>query len=267
MTKLDLKLYDNNVWGEIVLNRNFLHRDMIFDHNPDICCFQEFADASIRYGDTGLDKIIAERYAEVPTKTGDTNRTPIFYLKDKFNVVESGECIFPGFNMFESKKLTWAVFEEKTTGIMFGMLSTHFWNMRRGEIDNQQRIENAKILLSHVKSINLKYDIPVFVAGDLNSGINAQTEESTWLYMKEHMIDTRDVAKITTDAMTCHLYPKMTDVGTYEASTDKCDFTLDYIFLNDMKNVEIHSFELDETERAYIASDHCPIILKATISK
>lgn len=272
MSKIDITLYNQNVWGNIgiyqtVSNRNGLIRDMIYEYDADICCFQECAHDTIRKDETDIAKLLFEKYDEVTTSAGNLNYTPIFYKKDKFNVVESGYCAFPGFNDGYSKSLTWCVFEEKISGIMFGVISTHFWFQHRGEIDNLQRMENAKIMLSYIKSINLKYDIPVFATGDLNSGLCAGTEMSTWQYIKESIIDTRDIAKKSTDAMTCHSYPVKNEDGIYEASTDKCDFTLDYIFLNDMQNVEIHSFEVDESERSYISSDHCPLILKATVSK
>lgn len=272
MSKIDITLYNQNVWGNIgiyqtVSNRNGLIRDMIFDYSADVCCFQECAPDTIRKGETDIAKLLSERYEEVPTSAGNSNYTPIFYNKHKYNVVESGYCAFPGFNDLNSKSLTWAVLEEKTSRIMFGVVSTHFWYQCRGKIDDLQRLENAKILLSYVKSINLKYDIPVFAAGDLNSGLFSDTEVGTWLYIKENIFDTRNIAEFTTNAMTCHRYPEMNENGIYEASTDRCDCTLDYIFLNDKKNVEIHSFDVDRSERSFISSDHCPIILKATISK
>ena len=102
----------------------------------------------------------------MPTLVGNHNFTPIFYNKEKLEVINSGFCAFPGFNDINSKSLTWCVLADKVSSIPFGVISTHFWYKASGEIDDLQRLENAKIVLSYVKSLELRYNVPVFVCGD-----------------------------------------------------------------------------------------------------
>lgn len=270
MNELNLVLYNQNIWGNYgggnsVSNRNELVCQMIKEYGADICCFQECNPNTSRSDNVDIEALLSYQYSEVPTSVKNQNFTPIFYDKDKYEVINSGYCAFPGFNDINSKSFTWCVFKDNNSEIQFGIISTHFWYKNRGEVDDLQRLENAKTVLSCVNSLKLRYDIPVFVFGDLNSGIGASTEEKTWLYMKENMLDLRDIAKVTTSAKTCHIAPVKNEQGIYDTKTGECLFTLDYMFLSDDKNVTVHSFEVDNSDYSWSSSDHCPIIAKVTI--
>ena len=271
MSKLDLVLYNQNIWGNFssphcVSNRNALISGLISKHGADVCCFQECNPTTSRADGVDLAVLLSPRYAEVPTFVGKQNFTPIFYNKEKLKVISSGFCAFPGFNDINSKSLTWCVLADKVSSIPFGVISTHFWYKASGEIDDLQRLENAKIVLSYVKSLELRYNVPVFVCGDLNCGIGAKNGEGIYHYLKENLLDIRDIAPITTSVMTCHAAPAINEFGRYEDKVGACVCTLDYMFLSSNHNTEVHSFAVDQSDFAWNSSDHCPLIAKISVS-
>lgn len=270
MKKSEIVLYNQNIWGgfsesHAIANRNGLLREIIFDYQADICCFQECHARSSRQGENAIQKLIGEVYAEVPTEAEEKNSTPVFYRKDRFNVIESGYHLFTGYNDVNSKSLTWCVLEDRENGVMLGVTSSHFWFKGPEEEHTLQRLENAKEMLAYVELIKEKYDIPVFSCGDFNCG-EGHHDPAPIHFIKKHMVDVRDIAKETTYVHTCHDYPERNEMGLYDGEPFECTMTLDYVFLSDNKRVEVHSFKVDNGKRAYNSSDHCPLIIKATLA-
>ena len=117
-----------------------------------------------------------------------------------------------------------------------------------------------------IKSIKDKYDVPIFATGDLNCGFGADQGEEPYLFLKEQLLDLREIAPISTDTLTHHEYPSRNEDGIYTA-IGRCEpvRNLDYIFVTEHKNVAIDSFEIDTSDEAYASSDHFPLIAHARI--
>ncbi len=270
MKQIDLTLYGQNIWGnmaktEMISNRNGCIKTMIEAYDADICCFQECNPGTSRVGDTAIQLILKDVYEEVPTET-DRNYTPVFYRRDRFDVVESGFTAFEGKNDNKSKSITWAVMEEKESGVRFGICSTHFWWKNDGPEDNTQRLENAAVLLDRINDLKARYDIPVFATGDLNCGKNASQGEEPYRWLEERLVDIRFHAEQTTDALTHHPYPWRDANNVYHATFVPQRAILDHFFVCEHPHVKLNSFSVDNSAVSLTSSDHSPMIVRATVS-
>lgn len=269
MKEISITMYDQNIWGNMakdqrIANRNGLIKELIWEHEPDVCCFQECNPNTSRMGDTAIEKLIAERYTEVPTSAGVLDYTPVFYRTDRFDVVDSGYHCYAGKNDHNSKSITWAILSEKASGVRFGICSTHFWWKSDTDEDNQQRLQNADVLYDCMMGLRDKYDVPVFATGDLNCGAAASQGNAPYLSLAERLLDARRVATVTNDKFTHHAYPVMDENGIYR-NGGVPKRTLDHMFLTEHRNVRVDSFDVDHSQKALDTSDHCPLIVKATI--
>lgn len=258
-------LYDQNIWGNTdnpVGNRHTLIREMVDEILPDVITMQECSPTLSRIGDYPMPVVLQPEYLEVLPEKAGLNFTPVFYREATLKLLEGGYFPFEGKNDEDSKSATWAVFEEKATGKRFAMISTHFWFKAADESDNQQRMENARAVCKVAKELDEKYNIPVLVAGDLNSsnhtgqGMGGYDE-----FIRQGMKDVRYVAKASCDTDTLHNYPVHDGTGRY-ISTDEPYCTLDYVFVSKEDAMSIESFGVETTQKALLSSDHCPLIVK-----
>ena len=263
--KIDLSVYCQNVWNSTPLNRTALQRDLIFERDADVCFFQECGPKTIRAGEEALPPMLAARYDEVPTEVGDLNYTPVFYKRDRFDLIDHGYLLYRGKNDANSKSVTWAVLSEKESGVRFGVCSTHFWWRYNEPDDNTWRLSNAAELFDCVTDIQNRYDVPVIVGGDLNCGKCSSQGEEPWLWLCERLTDVRAAAPITTEMMTHHAYPVKDENGLF-CDAEMPKRTLDHMFVTAHRNIKLHSFEVDTSRRALTTSDHCPLILKVTVT-
>ena len=208
--------------------------------------------------------MLAERYEEVPTEVGEQNYTPVFYLRDRFDLIDHGYILYKGKNDANSKSVTWAILSEKASGVRFGVCSTHFWWRCNEPDDNAHRLSNAAELYACAMDLTKRFDVPVIIGGDLNCGKLSSQGEEPWLWLCDRLIDVRAKAPITTDMMTHHAYPVKDENGLF-CGGEMPRRTLDHMFVTKHPNVELHSFEVDTSRRALTTSDHCPLILRATI--
>lgn len=271
MKQIDITIFGQNIWGnmaktECISNRNGCVKNMIVAYDADICCFQECNPKTSRVGDTAIELLLEDVYEEVPTEAGKINYTPVFYRRDRFNVIESGFTPYEGLNDSGSKSITWAVLEEKERGVKFGIISTHFWWKSTGEVDNAQRLENAAVLLARINDLKDRYDIPVFATGDLNCGKNASQGEEPYQWLADRLVDARLHADVTTDVLTHHPYPWRDANNIYHATFTTPQRTLDHLFVTEHPNVHLNSFAVDTSAVALTSSDHCPLIVKATVN-
>lgn len=264
--QIAISVYCQNVWNKTPLNRTALQKELVFEHDADVCLFQEFGPKTIRVDETALPPMLASRYEEAPTQAGEQNYTPVFYKRGRFDLIESGYFLFRGKNDANSKSVTWAILSEKTSGVRFGVCSTHFWWKHDSEEDNGWRLSNAAELFACVTDLGQRFDVPVIAGGDLNCGkCSAQGEEPwLWLIEKDRLIDARAAAPVTTDTMTHHAYPIQDENGQFfDAELPRR--TLDHLFVTDHPRIRLESFEVDISQKALATSDHCPLVVKATI--
>lgn len=269
MKEISITIYDQNIWGDMakdqrISNRNGLIRDLVMRHNADICCFQECNPNTSRVGDTAIELLLSSVYEEVPTSVGKLNRTPVFYRRDRFDLIDNGYHLFEGKNNGNGKSITWAILSEKESGVRFGICSTHFWWKSESEEDNQQRLQNADALYDCMMKLKAQYDVPVFATGDLNCGINSSQGTEPYESLARRLLDARKVADLTTDKFTHHAYPVMDEQGIYR-NGGQPQRTLDHMFVTDHPHVKINVFDVEDSQDALDSSDHCPLIVKATV--
>ncbi|MBR5586860.1 MAG: hypothetical protein IKW02_02745 [Clostridia bacterium] len=256
-----ITFYCQNVWDFSPTNyRNKLIHSLISQFDADICLFQEYSLNATCSGELPLPELLKGVYDEAYKVSEGWNFTPVFYKREKFNLIDSGYFYYDGFNDENSKSVTWAVLEQKESSVKFGVIATHFWWMFESEKDNEQRLENVNQLTEICDFIKEKYNVPIVVGGDLNNGKNAEQGEEPYKYMlTKGFSDVRFSAEETTDKFTHHDYPVLNDEGIYVNGTLPVR-TLDYIFTYGDCPVNPKKFDVITTQVALDSSDHCPVI-------
>ncbi len=120
-----------------------------------------------------LPPMLEDMYAfvELDRKTENTsNRTPIIYNKEKFELIESGYRDIA--NKDESgsatthknfRTVTWAILKDKTTGQMMAVFGTHW------ETVEAVRAQQPAQMVQIIADVTAKYEnIPVVAMGDFN---------------------------------------------------------------------------------------------------
>ena len=168
--------------------------------------------------------------------------SPIFYLKDKYNVVDSGTFWLsetpdkPGTKDWGSaynRIGTWAVLENKETGARYAHFNTHL-----DHIGNEARTHQMEVLLEKVKEY--LGVCPVVLTGDLND------LEDSDMY--------RETAAILTDAH--HAAPDTDTRDTYHNYGGAAPKgLLDYVFVSEEVSPLVFRVIDDRINDAYL-SDH-----------
>lgn len=254
-------LYNQNVWNQNPSEyRNGLMRSLIAEVDADICTFQECGPTTNRVGKAPLPELMSDCYLEACPEYAECNYTPVFYKKDKFELIDGGYFLYSGKNDMDSKSVTWAILKEIATNHTIAVISTHFWWMDVSQEDNLQRLQNAVELKNICDTIVEKYQVPVIIGGDFNNGKNSQAGDMPYQEMlKVGFSDIRLTAPITTDSYTHHEYPSLTEAETY-VDGPKPDKNLDYIFTYGPHSVQVRQFDILTTQKALDSSDHCPLL-------
>ena len=69
----------------------------------------------------------------------------------------------------------------------------------------------------------------------------------------------RETAKVSTDLLTHHDYPKLEENGIYSKGPMPVR-VLDYLFTYGKNEIPAEKFEILTTEKALTSSDHCPLV-------
>ena len=185
--------------------------------------------------------------------TGEAS--PVFYLKEKYDLVDSGtfwlsetpDEVSKGWDANYNRVCTYAVLKNKETGFTYAHFNAHFDHI--GIIARQESMS-----LVTKKIAEICPDIPVVFGGDLND------EEHSPLYImacQAGLRDTKALAEKTMDSLTYHGYSAFT-----EATRTK---PIDFIFVNAFVS-EVASYEVDLTKyNGIYPSDHHPIIVSMTL--
>ncbi|MBQ8431706.1 MAG: endonuclease/exonuclease/phosphatase family protein [Clostridia bacterium] len=261
-----MRLYDQNIWGNMkpdqcIANRNGLIRGLIAKYDPDVCGFQECNPKTSRAGDTPIVALLEDAYEEVCPTLADRNFTPIFYHRERMRLLDGGWFLFDGKNDKNSKSVTWALLEERAGKQRCAVLSVHFWWKWESEEDTLQRRANAAQLVDFCRALRQEHGVPIFVMGDLNSGIGSHQGEDAYREMlRLGMQDARNLAKESTQMLTAHAYPILNAEGKYVDGGDPIK-TLDYIFCYGELPTSVDSFRVLTEREALDSSDHCPLLL------
>lgn len=184
--------------------------------------------------------------------------TPIFYRKDRFDLLDAGSFWFSETpEVKESKSwdamypriASWCRLIDKQTGVEFFFFNTHFDH--RGEIARQK---SAEILRHYADS--LAAGKPLIITGDFNS------TDTTIAYQRMTNGKVRDALQHSESP---HYGPVNTASGFW-VKPQPIRARIDYIFVNDQVAVKRHATLTDQEEGRY-HSDHLPVIAKLVVGK
>ena len=236
-----------------IKNRSKIVEAIIDQYAPDSLGVQE---ATGKWMDI-LTEALSDKYAYV-TQARDTSgykseHNPVFYLKDKFNLIDSGTIWLsetpkvPFSKSFDSnchRIATWATLENKATGERYTHLNTHL-----DHILESTRVAQVKVLIDKLTELQ-KYG-KVVCTGDFN------TEPSSEVYSKmtEVINDSKTVAENSNEGITFH---------GYGHSDEEFTGPIDYIFISDNTQVKTYKI-IRNTAKDMYPSDHYPIVADIVI--
>ena len=178
--------------------------------------------------------------------------TAIFYLKDKFNVIDSGyfwlsetpdESSY-GWGSAYKRICNWVILENKYTNTQFVHINTHFDNA-----SSEARRQSIGMILEKAKEFK---DLPVVFTGDLNFLEKSMGYKDI---TADILKDTKALADDTMHSSTFH----NADPNAFK------DFVLDYILINDGFKAEKYEVIKKRYKYRYI-SDHYAVVAKVEVS-
>lgn len=180
---------------------------------------------------------------------------PIFYKKDKFNLLESDTFWLSNTPNIPSKSwnsacvriCTYAKFLEKSTNKEFILMNTHF-----DHESEMARYESAKLIKDKIKEI--KQNIGIIIMGDFNS---CKTERCYHI-INDNFNHVRDISKETPYG------PKGTfNEFIFDISWNELE-EIDHIFVNDKINILKAGTLTDSIDKKYF-SDHFPVMAEVSL--
>ena len=262
-----------NVWqkGGTPSDRDDKTAALVLDYMPDFICLQEF-DVGYRNAEGGFISLVSEKYAEVSVSGVNQNEiwNPIFYLKDKYTVVESGYVYFPsvissyepssytaydfgdGKTNSRFRSLVWAVLEDRSDGTRYLVGSTHlsYLSDDPNAMYAYQVAEANKI--SEVLSAKAAQyaGCTTLLAGDLNS---TRSENGTAKLMANGFKDTYDTALVRNDYGTSNKNNTGAEKGYMINAIDHI------LTLNDLT---VQSYMVLTDSSLFTVSDHLPTLVQ-----
>lgn len=197
------------------------------------------------------------QYARVGTYRDDGisqgESCSIFYLKDKYDLVSSGDFWLSetpdvpskGWNGGCSRVVTYAILKDKKTGFVYAHFNTHFDN-----VGEKAKAESVPLLASRIAEI--APDIPVVLTGDFN------TIEGTGNYTNLLACDLKDTKYLAEKHDNCATYH---DYNPFVFNTKPIDFIFVNGYVSSVKSSRVDS----STIGLVYPSDHFPIIVEMTL--
>lgn len=236
------------------VNRTPLVVENIRAHMPDSFGLEEcnegwyerIKEAMPEYGYTGQGRNNA---------AGKGEASPVFYLKEKYELVDSDtfwlsktpEKPSKGWDAMYKRVCTYAILKNKETGFTYAHFNAHF-----DHIGVKARMESVAVITAKIAEICP--DLPVVFTGDLND------DQGTPMYeriIESGLRDTKFEAAQTMDVGTYHGYSEATEAARA--------LPIDFIFVNGYCS-EVASYTVDFTKyNGIYPSDHHPVISELTL--
>ena len=231
-----------------VENRSKIVAAIIRQYSPDSVGVQEATGQWMNI----LEKALGDKYACVATPRDSSGykseRNAVFYLKDKYNLIDSGTIWLSetpevvnskSFGSSCNRIATWAVLENKSDGAKYAHLNTHL-----DHLYENARLGQSDVLINKFNELEQK--TKVVCTGDFN------TDTASEVYRKmTSMSDDSRVSAVNSDnGMTFHDYGKF---------TDNFDGAIDYIYVTKGTKVYTHKI-IRNTFKGMFPSDHYPIV-------
>lgn len=262
-----------------VLVKSEMYRRLVDELMPDTVGMQEVTVTWRKWLD---EYVFNDSYASVgEPRTAGGEANPIYYRKDKFDLVEYGTfwlsdtpdvagSAVEGANY--PRICTWAVLKDKATGVKLLHMNTHLDHNGNNDSTTGNTIRKEQIAV--IIKFSQKYkDLPMFLTGDLNNrrttgsgetyalikritGVSSiKDDEGKKIYLK--LSDARLDAKETVDAE--HIASMMANFDESSASYNPAREPIDYVFYN-AANTEALTYETFIIKRdGYAISDHLPL--------
>lgn len=216
---------------------------MIDSLKPDVLGVQESVKEQVDYL---VEHLPAYARVGVAREDGDSigEFSAIFYLKDKYEVMQNGTFWLSetpdvpsfGWDAAHMRIVTWGKFRNRKTGRTFFAFNTHFDH--RGEV---ARRESAHLLVQKIGELTLGAPV-VFVTGDFN----AEVSDPLFEPVKAHFLDARKEAPVTDTLSTYNGW------GTYDRAP------IDHIFYRGAQALSYRTVT-DHFGVPYV-SDHYPVL-------
>lgn len=192
-----------------------------------------------------------EKYRDDGISEGESSA--IFYLKDKYDLVESGHFWLSetpdvpslGWDAACNRICTYAVLKDKASGFTYVHFNVHF-----DHVGGKAQAESVALITSKIAEI--APDLPVVLTGDFNFSEGSDNYNNL---IKCGLKDTKYLAAEYDDHATYHGYHVIVP------STKP----IDYVMVNGyVKSVESSKIDSGFVEHI-LASDHLPITVKLTL--
>ncbi len=242
--------------------RHMMEKELFGAYLPDVLCLQEYSKwfRDGWEGSPSMTSYLEELgYVEavVESPDGIPTCTPVFYLPDRLELVESGFHIYSGDYDDRSKSVTWARLRIKVSGKQFVAMSTHFmWNAPH-KLTREQAIEirksNAREALALIDEI--AKDSPVIFGGDLN----CNTREEAWLSLAEGGLTyAKNIAghfNTSRGWKSYAIYDSNLNVHV-KVPIPPDGNGIDHVFVKG--NIKVDTFMTVTDKFALLSTDHCP---------
>lgn len=253
VTVMSYNVYIKGTGDRSPENRTPLVAENIRKYNPDSFGLQEADEGWLER----LPALMTE-YAYVgigrDSNNGGGEASPVFYKKDKYELVDSGtfwlsktpEKASKAWDAMFKRICTYAVLKDKETGFTYAHFNAHFDHM--GVI---ARLESVAVVAEKIKEI--APGIPVVFSGDLN---DYEGGDMYARVLESGLKDTKYLAKTASGGnVTYHGY---SDLVEKEAP-------IDFIFANAFAT-EVESYTVvSEKVNGIYASDHHPVVSTVTM--
>ena len=232
-------------------NRKDIVINLIKEHSPDLLGMQEVRGEQRSYLDEHLKEYTS--YSQSRTEDPNDEASPIFFKKDRFELInsdtfwlsETPDKPSKGWDAAFNRIVTWCKLKDRETGKTFFYFNTHF-----DHIGEQARLESVKLLKKTVKEITGSYDY--IITGDFNS------DPSSKYYNELILQDTSSA--LLMDVSQFSEETKKQIKGTFNEFDSSKDAIgpIDYIFVK--PTISVKSFEvIDTLYNGRFPSDHFPV--------
>ena len=247
----DVTVMSYNVYYKNPAEREEIVIQNIRNHDPDSFGLQE---ATPEWIDAIAAAMPDYAYVGVGRNVdGSGEASPVFYKKDKYELVDSGTFFLSktpdrpsrGWDAMFNRLCTYVVLKDKTTNFYYAHFNAHFDHM--GVI---ARLESVAVVADKMSRICNTF--PVVFTGDLNDYEGGDMYNRV---LEAGLRDTKRLAETADDGPTFHGY---NDLITKEKP-------IDFIFVSTMAT-SVKTYKVDTTKYdGEFASDHHPVISEITL--
>ena len=227
-------------------DRHPMVEETIRKGHPDSIGLQEATTEWMEY----LTEALSDEYAHVGVGRDDGvsagEHSAIFYLKDKYTAVDSGNFWLSetpdvpsfGWNAGSIRICTWVVLENNETGEQYVHINSHFDNASK-----EARQNSVDMILAKAEEFG---DMPVVFTADMN--ITEGSEEYNRMTAEGGLVDTKMIADNTMDYLTYHDRMPLIHWGS----------VIDFVMVNDNFDALVYKVVTAGIDGNYV-SDHFPI--------